>query len=348
MLRGLLFLLCLAAVAPAAGATDVSPLRSVWPAEPAAAAVEERTVTIASASPYSLDRVGTEEAPQTILRARLFEPAATPPPQGFPAVVLIHGASGVREAREITYGRQFASMGVSALVIDSFTPRRDMASGFEQRLLNITETMLISDVYAGLRWLARRPSVDPDRIALIGFSYGAMVTVFAAYEQVAELLAPEGQRFAAHAAFYGPCVADFDDERATGAPVLMLLGGRDEITRPERCEEVAQELRRGGSEVELIVLEGAYHQWDGGWPGPRRIGRSLADCRFRVDSEGVARDSLVGMAMTNPAMRRVVLGLCSDSDGYLIGADEAVRARSNSLLGAFLAEAFAKAEPLAQ
>jgi hypothetical protein len=32
--------------------------------------------------------------------------------------------------------------------------------------------------------------------------------------------------------------------------------------------------------------------------------------------------------MDGPFMRKVILGLCSDSDGYLIGRDEAVRARA--------------------
>src|SRR5690606_29971620 len=104
--------------------------------------------------------------PPVMAAARLFLPEER---QGrSPAVVLLHGPSGVQEARDLTYARQLAAMGVAALSVDGFGPRRDMASGFIQRLLEITEAMLLADAYNGLRYLARHPGIDPDRIALVG------------------------------------------------------------------------------------------------------------------------------------------------------------------------------------
>src|SRR5205807_437583 len=82
--------------------------------------------------------------------------------------------------------------------------------------------------------------------------------------QVADKLAPplpngERLRFAGHVAFYGPCIARFDDSRTTGAPLLMLIGGRDAITDQGRCAEIAADLRRGGSRVDTIVYPEAVH-----------------------------------------------------------------------------------------
>ncbi|NBB84439.1 MAG: dienelactone hydrolase, partial [Alphaproteobacteria bacterium] len=260
-----------------------------------------------------------------------------PPP--WPAVVLVHGAGGVIGARERTYARQFAAMGVAALVIDAFAARRDLATGFTARLLAITETMLLADAYAGLDYLAARDDIDGGRVALIGFSYGAMASVFGAYAVTADRLAPDGPRFAAHVAFYGPCIARFAEPRTTGAPVLMLAGTEDAIVDRARCEQVADDLRAGGSTVETVWYDGAWHQWDGAFRGPRPIGRNLARCSLRVGADGGVTDLRTGLPMAGPLTRRLILGLCVEDQGYLIGRDDGVRARSNAALGAFLAEA---------
>ena len=258
-------------------------------------------------------------------------------------MVVLHGAGGVLAAREHTYGRQFAAMGAAALVVDVFGARRDRASGFTERLLEITESMAIADAYAGLRFLAARPEVDPGRVALIGFSYGAMATMYALSAGVAGLMAPGGERFAAHAAFYGPCIARFADPRTTGAPLLILYGTDDALIDPVRCEEFAADARRGGSRVDVIAYPGAVHQWDGGQPR-HPIGQLLNRCRLSVEADGGVRDLRTGLPMSGPILRRAILALCVDDEPYMIGADDAVRARSNRDLGHFLDPIFRGAE----
>jgi hypothetical protein len=44
--------------------------------------------------------------------------------------------------------------------------------------------------------------------------------------------------------------------------------------------------------------------------------------------------------MSGPFLRKVILGVCSDGDGHLIGRDDAVRDRSNRDVGTFLMRAF--------
>src|SRR5262249_9986135 len=154
--------------------------------------------------------------------------------------------------------------------------------------------------------LAARPEIDPHHVVLAGFSYGAMATIYGIYAQVAGRLAPTGLRFAGHVAFYGPCIARFDDSRTTGAPLLMLLGGADEITDQQRCAEIGAALRAGGSRVETIVYPGAVHQWDGGF-GRRLIGRNLGGCSLRIERDGTVRDQRTGLAMTGPFSRKIIL-----------------------------------------
>jgi dienelactone hydrolase len=324
-------------VAPAAAAPDfVLP----WPEEPVEGPPGEG-VTFTSASPFAFSDVGNglEAAPPTEAVATLFLPPDASAAAPVPAVVLLHGASGVQPARELTYARQFAAHGVAALAVDVFAPRRERATGFVNRLLEITEAMFLADAYAALEYLAERPEIDAERVALIGFSYGGMVATYAAYAQVAERYAPEGLRFAAHVAFYAPCIAEFEDSRATGAPLLMLWGGRDAIIDAERCERVARALEDGGAKVETVVYPEAVHQWDGRFAAEREIGRNIAGCRFYVERDGTVRDKALWLPMSSVFYRKVILGLCAASEGYLIGRNDAVRARSNRDMGIFLERA---------
>ena len=334
-------LLFMAASLPAQAPAQTPALaHGLWPSVDGYADNRGLAVTLESASPFGLSDFGAKAGGPTRVPATLFLPADWKNGGRVPAVVLLHGAAGVLYQREMTYARQFAAMGVAALVIDVFGARRDRASGFIERLLEITETMMIADAYSGLRFLGRHEAVDPRRVALMGFSYGGMASVLAAYAQVAETIAPDGLRFAAHVAFYGPCLARFEDPRATGAPVLMVWGSEDALIDPDRCAEIAEDLRKGGAPVSTVAYDGAYHQWDGAWEGPFEIGRSLADCRFRVSRNGIARDRLTWLPMTDPWLRRIILGLCVAGDGYMIGRDDKVRARSNRDVGRFLATAF--------
>ena len=336
--------LTLAAGAVPSVALDPGALDGTWPDPQAIADRSGQDIRFPSHSPFVLSDVGTDDDPATDAVGTLFLPDGDLHSPPWPAVVLQHGASGVSDARELTYGRQFAAMGIAALVVDSFAARRDIATGFSERILKITESMFIADAYAGLRYLAGRADIDAGRIALIGFSYGGMVSVLSAYAQVARTFAPgsdgaDGPRFAGHAAFYGPCIARFSDTRTTGAPVLMLAGAEDELVVPARCREILDDLRGGGSDADLVIYDGAYHKWDGSWGGPYRIGRNLKGCRFRVERDGVVRDLFSWLPMTNSITRQASLLLCVDDEGYLIGRDDAVRARSNRDLGAFLKRA---------
>ena len=253
-----------------------------------------------------------------------------------PAVVLLHGSSGVLEARETAYARQLAAQGVAALVVDSFGPRRDLATGYVDRLLAITESMLAADAYAALAWLSARPEIDPARVALIGFSYGALAAVYAVNDGVARALALGPQRFAGHVAYYAPCIGEFADPRTTGAPVLLMAGGRDETFDADRCAGLVAELRAGGSDARLVVYEDAYHQWDGRAGADWRPSRGIRACRFRLEPDGTVRDLRTRLGMTGKRGRTLSLGLCTDGDGYTIRNDPAVRARSTEELARFL------------
>lgn len=341
--RLLLALLLLAFPAMAAG-MSWSHLTGPWPDLASVGDIPWVAVTWPSHSPFSPEDIGAgpEDDPPTVAHGRLYVPPGKHAARSVPAVVLLHGSGGILPSRELTYAPQLAQMGVAALVVDSFGARRERGTAFIDRLLNITETMMLADAYAGLAFLAARPEIDQRRVILTGFSYGAMATMYGLYAQVADKLAPDGLRFAGHVGFYGPCIARFEDNRTTGAPVLMLLGGADEITDQGRCAQVAADLQAGGSRVETVVYPGAVHQWDGGFDR-RPIGRNLAGCALVVERDGTIRDLRTGLSMTGPTSRKVILGLCTLFAGpYPIGRDDGVRARANADWGRFMAEIYSR------
>jgi dienelactone hydrolase len=311
-----------------------------WPAVTDSAG---RIVAVPSRSPFAPADIGPD-APATAARVTYYPPAGGDAAHKAPAVVLLHGSAGIDENREPAYARELAAMGIGAAVVDVFGARRDLATSFVDRVIEITETMALADAYATLAWLKARPEIDGSRIAVWGFSYGAMASVIAADAQIAGRLAGlyglGDTRFAAHVAFYGPCITSFEDTRTTGAPVLMAWGDRDALIDAARCEATAAAMRQGGSRVQTISYPGAVHQWDGSRPGPRPIGRLLNDCDFRVERDLTVRDGNLGIAMTGPFTRKMILAYCVGSEGYLIGRDDTVRAKSDRDVAVFLSAAF--------
>ncbi len=332
---GLATLIALLLAMPAYAA----PLRLTdpWPNADSIRAIRGEQVTFPSSDPFTPADIG--HAPARTVSGLLFLPPKARPDHATPAVVMLHGSAGLIADRA-RYGPQLAAMGVAVLLVETYDSRRDLAVGFIDRVLNITETMFVADAYAGLRYLASRPEIDARRVVLAGFSYGGMATTYALYRQMADALAPNGPRFAGHVAYYAPCIARFADSRTTGAPLLMLYGGQDDLMSTPRCEQIAADLRGGGSAVQIVVYPEAVHQWDGGMPRGV-IGRQLAGCRFRVERDGTVRDENTLLPMSGPFLRKVILGLCTGSRPYPIGRDDAVRAQSNRDFGRFLARVFA-------
>ena len=327
-------LLCWAAVLTPVRAAR---LDAPWPDPDEVRDVAPVDVTLASSDPFTPADIGRSAA--RTVRAQLYLPPGASAAHKMPAVVLLHGSVGNYEERGYRYGLPLAELGVAVLVVETYASRTDLATSFIGRALHITETMFDADAYAGLRALAARPDIDASHVALMGFSYGGMATTYALYDTIADRLDPDGPRFAAHVAYYAPCIARFADSRTTGAPLLMLYGGRDELIHADRCAEIARDLRGGGSAVTVVSYPDAVHQWDGEME-PRLIGRHIADCRFEVDRYGRVHEATTGVTMSNPLTRGLVLASCTGNRPWPIGRDEAVVAKSNADLERFLRGVF--------
>lgn len=156
----------------------------------------------------------------------------------------MEGLGGLKESREIRYGRMLADRGYVVLVVDSFGARRLARTIETWRALRVTAAMMLADAFSGLRFLKQDLAVDLAAISIIGFSYGGMVSVLAAYEQIRSLFARSfAERFAGHVTYYGCSVPRLEDSTAAGGPVLMLMAERDRNVSLIRTEQIALDLR---------------------------------------------------------------------------------------------------------
>jgi dienelactone hydrolase len=249
----------------------------------------------------------------------------------YPAVIVVHTLAGYRDANEGYVAAELRKAGFATLTYDSFSAR-----GATGAALSATPGYLpigVADAYAALRLLAGEPRIDADRIAIIGFSYGGEIAHLAALETLRSALNPGPARFAAHVAFYpaGAFGAIAAPGAYTGAPVLMLLGDKDDNLPMTKIEGYLAYARAAatGAPIDTVIYPSAYHAWTVPDLGAARFYPNLVSTKkcpvfllgpkqpaFLVDGEAKPFDP-AGFAACVAA-----------APGYSMGYDAAVRAQS--------------------
>ena len=161
----------------------------------------------------------------------------------FPAVVLLHTCLGL-PAERASIGARIAAWGYVALFVDDFATRglkETCAVDFKQAL---------PDADGALAYLTSLSHVDPDKIAVVGFSQGG--------DTALKIAGGGAGGFKAAAAFYPPC-ANLAGA-ALGIPTLILVGAKDAVTPAADCTELAK--RQQPAMAKLVVYPGAAHAFD--------------------------------------------------------------------------------------
>lgn len=121
--------------------------------------------------------------------------------RGLPAVLILHGSSGV-DARGDFHAEALNEAGIATLEIDMWEARGIGAGAGRPALPALT----YADAFTALRFLSARSDIDPARIGVLGFSWGAVVSMASATQNVATAMGGN-LRFKAHAANYPICYA---------------------------------------------------------------------------------------------------------------------------------------------
>jgi dienelactone hydrolase len=176
-----------------------------------------------------------------------------------PLAILLHGSDGLSE-HQYRYAKALRDRGIGTLVIDSFGPRGVTDTIGEQD--RVPAYSMLVDAYQALKLLARHPRIDPERIAIVGWSKGGTVADWASREWYRARLSEGDLRFAAHVAFYPWCGEQPARIELTGAPLLYLVGELDDWTGSATCFDYAGRVNRAGYEADIVVYEGAQHGFD--------------------------------------------------------------------------------------
>lgn len=196
-----------------------------------------------------------------------------------PAVLVLHGSAGV-DSRGDFYARALNAAGIATLEIDMWEARH--VSGPDNR--PAAPIFTYPDAFAALAFLSAHPNIAPQRIGVLGFSWGGVVSLEAAETLYAGMFGHDSSgnplRFAAHVANYPVCwganmdfsqygfppPAQFGSQllHLTGAPMLVQIGSEDDYDNGSaHCRALVDELNAtNNGVVQLAEYPGAYHAWD--------------------------------------------------------------------------------------
>lgn len=217
-----------------------------------------QTVTLTTAQFLA----GEKQGPPATIAGELRLPSGV---EGrLPAVVLVHGAAGVG-AQVDPWAREPNESGIAVFIFDSFSGR-GIGEGFVPEDRAGSLTMLV-DAYRALELLANHPSIDPARIALMGFSRGGIVALYASLTRFQRLHGAAGLEFAAYLPFYPACWTTYlDDEQVSARPIRIFHGTADDWTPIEPCRHYVTRLRQQGKDIHLTEYPGAHHSFDAPMP----------------------------------------------------------------------------------
>lgn len=212
-----------------------------------------------------------------------------------PVVVLVHGSGGISGSLDL-WARDLNAAGLAVLILDSFSGRGIASTVADQNQLH--SLAMVADAYRALDMLARHPRVRADRIAVVGFSKGAVASVYSAVERFRQAHGSPEHRFAAHVGLYAPCnVAYRDDAKVSPVPIRLFHGTADDYVAVDPCRGYVARLREAGADAALTEYPGAHHGFDSPLIAPLvpvPNAQTTRNCRLAEDASGAVRNASTG------------------------------------------------------
>jgi dienelactone hydrolase len=252
----------------------------------------------------------------------------------YPALVIAHTIGGYQDVNEGWHSLEFRKAGFATLTYDSFSAR-----GMSERaVINAGVGPLawaVVDAFMALRLLARQPKIDPGRIAIVGFSLGGEVAHLTAFEWLRSIFGSEQRRFAAHVAYYpaGVYGTVANEHAYTGAPILMLLGEKDDNLPIAKIEDYLSYAKAVGREapIEVVVYPGARHAWTVSSLGaPRFYPQYGSTRRCPLILQGSDKPAFLIDGQAKPFGADFMRKCLGEGQGYSMAYDASIRAKSTS------------------
>jgi dienelactone hydrolase len=250
-----------------------------------------------------------------------------------PVVVLVHGSGGMGPNID-AWSRLFNTMGVSTFAIDGFTGRGLTSTSANQALLG--RLNFIVDIYGALGLLAKHPRIDPQRIALMGFSRGGQAVLYASLTRFHKKWNKSGASFAAYIPFYPDCSTTYIDDTDVGQPPIRIFHGiADDYNPVTSCKPFIARLKSAGRDVELTEYADAQHGFDTPLGPPIVVAKGSQTVRACTIKEGPA-GVLTNVATGTPF---AYTDACVQLDPH-VGRDAAATAAAQAAVGDFVRAVF--------
>ncbi len=256
-----------------------------------------------------------------------------------PVVILVHGIAGLGTNHD-EWARALNSWGIGVFIPDHLSGRGITPSSSQDYMLSGGARMV--DVYRSLSMLSMHPRIDPERIAIMGFSMGGLVTLLSSQERFRTRYGLPNVQFAAYIVLYAGYPGRLrDDVKVAARPIRLFHGTGDDWTPVEPCRALVADLKKAGADVTLTEYPGATHAYDD--PSikvrlnlPQAM--SLRKCSLAEGEGGQIMNSQTGKLFTpsDPCIER----------GVSLQYDEAATTSTREAVKAVLSSAFA-AKPAA-
>jgi dienelactone hydrolase len=114
---------------------------------------------------------------------------------------------------------------------------------------------MLADVYGAHHLLAAHPRIDPDRIGIMGLSFGGRTALWASMARFQEQYGKGDAPFAAYLAFYpASCYLHLDGETdVAGGPIRIFHGEADDWIPIGPCQEYIGHLQQAGVDADLFA-----------------------------------------------------------------------------------------------
>jgi dienelactone hydrolase len=260
-------------------------------------------------SPFQEFLTGKKDGKAVTLAGELRIPE--PGADKLPAAILLHGSGGLGGTGSpiSEWTNELNRLGVATFVVDSFTGRGIVQTGTNQAQLG--RLNMIVDAYRAFDLTAKHPRIDPERIALVGFSRGGQSALYASVKRFRVMhWNPSGPEFAAYVAFYPDCVTTYrEDTEVSSKPVRVLHGAADDYNPVGPCKAFIERIPKDGRDVALIEYPDAHHVFDGpALKQPVKLPQSTTTrrCRGREEEGGqlVNEESKAPFTFEDPCIEK--------------------------------------------
>lgn len=192
------------------------------------------------------ERTETIDSGGSRILVECFEPTGDGP---YPAVVALHGSNGMTNGTPIVRSltMPIVAMGYAVYLPHYFERTGTDRSDFETSRRNFLPWLQVVADTVG--WVAHQPTVDPERIGILGISLGAFLGLS---------VASQDPRVKAVVDFFGGLPEPLLSSFTRMGPTLILHGEQDEIVPVAEAHKLqrALEVRSVPHEIKIYPNEG--------------------------------------------------------------------------------------------